>query len=540
MSSLSPLSAVDLAHSYGDRTVLTGVDLLANPGQPVGVVGENGVGKSTLLRLVAGIEKADSGFVRRPADLGYLAQELAAPPDATIAAVLADALAPLHDAVRRLEELAFGLDDPAIAAAYAETLLWAQWHGAWDVDRRALLASQRLGLDHIDTARPVSQLSGGERTRLAMAAVITRRPECLVLDEPTNHLDDAAVGFLEGFLRELPGVVVVASHDRVFLDRVCSVIIDLDASHFGVDGDGGNRFGGGFTAYLQHKDAARRRWENAFTEQQEELHRLRATARTTARQVAHDRPPRDGDKYIYHFKGGNVQATIRRRVRDAEQRIAVVERELIPKPPRRLSFSQPLTARDRARGGQVVSLRDVTVPSRLRLDRLDLAAGEHLLVTGSNGSGKSTLLLLVSGRLETATGHAQVSAGRIGMLAQEVAFSRPERTACEVYAAATPDSAVPLGDLGLLHPRELSQPVGVLSTGQQRRLALAILVAGRPDLLLLDEPTNHISLALASELEEALSQSSGTVVMASHDRWLRQRWDGTTIQLEAAARRIEP
>jgi macrolide transport system ATP-binding/permease protein len=118
------------------------------------------------------------------------------------------------------------------------------------------------------------------------------------------------------------------------------------------------------------------------------------------------------------------------------------------------------------------------------------------------------------------------------MLAQEVAFSRPDRTPREVYLAATPGSHIALGDLGLLHPRDLSRPVGVLSTGQQRRLALAILVAGRADLLLLDEPTNHISLTLASELEEALRMSSGTVIVASHDRWLRQRWHGRVLQLE--------
>ncbi len=528
-----PLHAVDLFGAYGDETVLSGVDLLANPGEPVGVVGENGVGKSTLLRLVAGVEEASSGFVQRPGDLGYLAQELAAPPGASVAAVLADALAPLHTAVCRLEQLAHQLDDPGAADAYADTLLWAQSHDAWDADRRALLASQRLGISHIDPSRPVSQLSGGERTRLAMAAVIARRPECVVLDEPTNHLDDDAVAFLEDFLRELPGVVLVASHDRVFLDRVCAVIVDLDAAHFGVDGQGGNRYSGGFTAYLAHKAAARRRWERAFAEQQEELNELRVAAKTTARQVAHNRPPRDGDKYLYHFKGGNVQATIRRRVRDAEHRIEVIERDSIPKPPEPLSFSQPLTAKDRlGRGCVVVSLRDVSVPGRLCLDRLDVSAGQHLLVTGANGSGKSTLLQLVSGRLEPASGLVRTSARRIGMLPQEVGFVRPRRTPQEVYDAALPDGPVPLSDLGLLHPRELSRPVGVLSTGQQRRLALAILVAGRADLLLLDEPTNHISLALASELENALDRSPGALMVASHDRWLRRRWDGPTYHLQ--------
>ena len=532
---MSPsLQAVDLSHAYGDRSVLSGVDLLAHPGEPVGVVGENGVGKSTLLRLVAGVEEADSGVVRRPSDLRYLAQELVAPPEASVASVLSAALAPLHDAVHRLGELAHVLDDPGTAAAYADTLFWAQTHDAWDADRRALRASQRLGISHLDADRSVSQLSGGERTRLAMAAVITRRPECVVLDEPTNHLDDDVIAFLEDFLRKLPGVVVVASHDRVFLDRVCAVIVDLDETHFGVDGRGGSRYSGGFTTYLEHKVAARLRWESAYAEQQEELDELRAVAETSARQAAHNRPPRDGDKSIYNFKGGNVQATIRRRVRDAEHRIAVIERRSIPKPPEQLTFGEPLTTKDRHGGGRVVSLRDVSVPGRLSLPWLDVSVDEHLLVTGPNGSGKSSLLQLVSGRLPPASGLVQVSARRIGLLPQEVVFVRPDRTPTEVYAAALPGNPVPLAALGLLHPRDLTRPVRMLSTGQQRRLALAILVAGRADLLLLDEPTNHISLALASELEDALDRSPGAVIVASHDRWLRRRWDGPTYHLEVA------
>ncbi len=423
------------------------------------------------------------------------------------------------------------MDDSAAADAYADALLWAEHHEAWDADRRAVLAAQRLGIAHLDTSRPVSSLSGGERTRLAMAAVITRRPECVLLDEPTNHLDDTAIEFLEDFLRTLPGVVVVASHDRIFLDRVCDCIVDLDPSHFGFDGVGGNRFGGGLTAYLDHVEAARKRWEQAFLDQQDELNHLRVTAKTTARHVAHNRPPSDGDKYIYNFKGANVQATIRRRVRNAEQRIAVIERELVPKPPRRLSFDHALTADERTTGRASVFLREVTVSGRLDLARLDVSAGEHVLVTGANGSGKSSLLAVVAGRLAVDAGVVRVNARRSGLLPQDVTFNRPDRTPIELYAAAVSTAAVSLAQLGLLHPRELSRPVGVLSSGQQRRLALAILVAGRPDLLLLDEPTNHISLALAGELELALGRSPGAVLVASHDRWLRARWDGPSLHL---------
>ena len=240
MSSLSPLVAHDVSKLYGDRVVLDGVDLLANPGEPTGLVGENGVGS----RLCSGSSSAPRsrtpGRSPCPRRSGTSPRTSTSSPARRVGDVLAEALAPLHDAVRRLEDLAHRLDDPVAADEYGATLAWATHHDAWDADRRAELASHHLGLARRPT-RPVGELSGGERTRLALAALVARRPECVILDEPTNHLDDDAIEFLESFLLELPGVVLVASHDRVFLDRVCSVIVDLDASHFGVDGEGGNR-----------------------------------------------------------------------------------------------------------------------------------------------------------------------------------------------------------------------------------------------------------------------------------------------------------
>ena len=224
-----------------------------------------------------------------------------------------------------------------------------------------------------------------------------------------------------------------------------------------------------------------------------------------------------------------MAATISRRVRDVEQRIEVLERDRIQKPPRALEFRADLTG-GRAASGEVVSGRDVRLGDRVHVPYLRLGAGERLLVTGANGSGKSTLLKLIAGELTASSGTLHVGARRVAHLPQDVVFRRPERTPHEVYDAAT-GSPMPLGDLGLLHPRELSRPVGVLSLGQQRRLALAVQVARQPDLLLLDEPTNHISLALADELEGALQRSTGTVVVASHDRWLRQRWTEQTLPL---------
>jgi len=314
------VSTTDLTKSYAGRTVLAGIDLRAGAGQRIGIVGENGAGKSTLLRLLARLEAPDSGRIEIPADAVYLPQE----PQlrGTVREVMAQALAPLHTATRDIEILSSKMEtDPLAATAFARVLEWAQAHSAWDADRRAEIAARRLGIAAIDPDRRVESLSGGERTRLALAAVITTRPDCVLLDEPTNHLDDEAMELLEEFLTGLPGIVIAASHDRVFLDRVCTAIVDLDPSAFGTDGLGGRLFGGGFSTYLTHKAQARQRWERVYLQQQDEMADLRLRASIGTEVIAHNRGPRDNDRFIYNFKGGNVERARARRVNDAERRL---------------------------------------------------------------------------------------------------------------------------------------------------------------------------------------------------------------------------
>jgi macrolide transport system ATP-binding/permease protein len=532
-SVLAPLVVTGLSVTYPDRTVLGGVDLLAQPGRRIGLVGENGAGKSTLLRAVAARLPAQahvSGSVTAPEDLVLLGQEPPFRDRATIAEVLAMTLAPLRRAVADVERLAGEVGTPAGASAYERALELAVAHDAWDADRRASLAAERLGLSGLDPERVVGTLSGGQRTRLALATIMTTRPACLLLDEPTNHLDDDAIDVLTAFLRDLPGVVVLASHDRVLLDDVCTDLVDLDAGALGTDGSGGRRFGGGWSAYEAARADARRRWEETYAAQQGEIARLRAATRIGTEAIAHDRPPTDNDKFIYFGKGQKVARALSRRKADAQRRLEVAEREQVRKPPAPLTFRGDLTGTGT---GRLVQARDVEVEARLRLDRLDLAAGEHLLLTGPNGSGKSTLLGVLSSRLSPTAGTVEVSARTVRELTQDPDVSHPSRSASATYDRAVAGLADPprLRDLGLLHPRDHRTAVGALSVGQRRRLGLAVAIAAAPDLLLLDEPTNHVSLALAGELEEALETSPGGVVVASHDRWLRRRWDGPELAL---------
>jgi macrolide transport system ATP-binding/permease protein len=522
---------------FGTRQVLHGVDLTAQPARRIGLVGENGSGKSTLLRAIAGTLPSRAvvqGSVERPADAVMLGQEPPFADDHTVAEVLGRTLTPLRRMVAEVERLSAALTQEAGEAAYAEALDRAVAHEAWDADRRAAEAAERLGLGTLDPVRPIGTLSGGQRTRLALATIMTTRPGCLLLDEPTNHLDDEAVDQLTAFLLGLPGVVLLATHDRVLLDDVCTDLVDLDPAELGTDGSKGRRFGGGWTAYEEHRRAARRRWEETYEVQQEELDRLRAATRIGTSAIAHDRPPRDNDRHYYGFKGARVARTLSRRKKDAQRRLQIAEREQVSKPRPPLRLRSDLTGTGAT--GRLVQVRDLTVDGRLRLARLDLDAGRHLLVSGANGSGKSTLLGVLSGRIATSSGSVSVSARHVVELVQDVRFDPPGRSARATYDALVgPEraAATPLRDLGLVPASHHATPVRLLSVGQRRRLGLAIAIASAPDLLLLDEPTNHLSLALAGELEEALATTPGTVVAASHDRWLRRRWQGDGLVLEA-------
>ncbi|MEU8075618.1 ABC-F family ATP-binding cassette domain-containing protein [Catellatospora citrea] len=521
------LIAVDLVKFFGDRRVLDGVSLTVSPGRRVGLVGENGAGKSTLLRLLAGADTPDGGTVTRPADTGLLHQELPFSPGDTVGDVLAEALRESRELLALLDALARDLTGEDRLAAYGEALARAEQLDAWDAERRAELVMHGLGLAELSRERTLGTLSGGQRSRVALAALLVRRPAALLLDEPTNHLDDEAVAFVEQQLRLLPGAVVVASHDRVFLDEVCTDIVDLDPAD---DAPGGLvRYGGAYTQYVQAKRAQRARWERAYADRQAELEALRVATATTARQVAPGRAPRDGDKMGYKFHGARVQSQVSRRVRNSEQRLAVLERDPIRTPPALLRFQAPALTSPAAEDTALV-LRDVHVPGRLRLDRLDLPPDGRLLIAGPNGAGKSTLLSVLAGQLRPAAGSVTRRRGlRVGLLAQDDRFDDPAATPRALYERC--HAAVPLADLGLVAPRDLDRPVGALSVGQRRRVALALLIADPPHLLLLDEPTNHLSPALADELEDALGRAPGAIVVASHDRWLRRHWHGATLDL---------
>jgi macrolide transport system ATP-binding/permease protein len=400
---ISLLSARGLSKFYGDRHILTDVSVAASSGHRLGVVGENGIGKSTLLRLLAGVEEPDAGDVQRPTDCGFLTQELPYPPETSIRAMVDDALAEIRSVKATLDALSVQMadvpDDTATLTRYGELLEWAQDHDLWDADHRAELVLAGLHLDYLPMNRQLASLSGGQCARLGLAMLLIRQPQTLILDEPTNHLDDEAIEFLEQQLVNLPGAVVLASHDRVFLDRVCTAILDLEEGR-----DGITRYRGAYSDYLTAKGVERLRWEQQYTAEQEELDELRTSVRTTARQVNHDRPMKDNNKVAYDRHGSRVQRQISRRVRNAQQRLDELLESQVRKPPTPLSFAGTLTAKPNGTT-TAVSLRHVQVGTRLQIEQLDVTTAERLLIIGANGAGKSTLLQVLAGRLTPDNGY---------------------------------------------------------------------------------------------------------------------------------------
>ena len=534
------LRATDITHAYGDVRVLDDLSITVSPGRRLALVGDNGSGKSTLLRILANSERPDAGTVECPPDTALLEQDLDHDDATTIGDVVEAALAELRQAERDVQELSALVQrlphDRALAREYGDALEWAQLREAWDADHRLDRVLRGLGLAHMPRSRRVATLSGGQRARVSMAALLVRQPRALLLDEPTNHLDDAGVAFLERHLVQLPGVVVIASHDRAFLDAVGTDLLDLDPARGGVV-----RFGGTFGEYLVHRRRERERWERAYADQQRELATLRDTAEHAAERVAPGRGPRDNDKFIHHFKGGRVAATAARRSRDAQRRIERIERDPVPRPPDPLRFSARIGSHVDAGGGEpLLVARDVAIAGRLAPTSVAIQPGGRLLVTGANGAGKSTLLELLAGDLEHTSGWLRhVDGVRIGRLPQDPTFGPGLQSPRAAYAEVLRDLeavAPSLADLGLLRERDLDRPLAQLSEGQRRRVALALLVAWAPEVLLLDEPTNHLSPALVSELEDALLDAPCAVVVATHDRWLRGRWTGAHLHLEPVDR----
>jgi macrolide transport system ATP-binding/permease protein len=532
-----------VSHGYGDRELFSGVDLVIAAGEHAAVVGENGAGKSTLLRILAGIEAPVDGTVRRHGRVGYLAQTSGLPARLTVADAIDDALLALREMEAELERLEDSLAaaGPNELEAYGNLQTQYQLREGYTAESRVEAALDRLGLGGVDRGRTLGSLSGGEQERVALACLLADPADILLLDEPTNHLDAGGTAWLEVRLAAHRGAVVVVSHDRVLLRKVAAAVIEVDAERRTV-----NRYGNGYDGYLKEKRAERQRWAQQYHGWLDAMASERRQADTVADRMGYARR-RDNDKAGFDFKAGTWERAAASKVRNAQERLRRLEDNPVERPPERLKLDAGLNsaglddagpdgagpdldreARDGT--GRVLHARNTQVPGRLDVPEFRVERGQKILITGPNGAGKSTLLSVLAGTLDPAAGQV-VRHGRIGYLQQELAL--PEHPSLRLLPAFTAglggnidDHAEALLRLGLFRTSEFHVPVGALSAGQQRRLSLARLLLGHNEVMLLDEPTNHLAPVLVEELESALADFSGTVVMVSHDRALGEWFDG--------------
>ncbi|MCX5122113.1 ATP-binding cassette domain-containing protein [Micromonospora sp. NBC_00362] len=531
MSTQLTLHAVSKAYAHG--RVLNAVSGTVRDGERAAVVGENGAGKSTLLRLLAGQELPDEGEVVVTADggIGYLGQLLDLPDTATVGDAIDAALADLRDLQRRISEAeqVLGAGEAGLLDAYGEMLTAFELRDGYRADARVRAAMSALEIGELAPDRALGTLSGGQRARLALAGVLSAEPELLLLDEPTNHLDEKALAWLEDRLRRHRGTLVVVTHDRLLLQKVANTILEVDGDRATIV-----RYGDGYAGYLAEKRAARQRWEQAYAHWTAEIEHWTEWGATTAYRVAPGRAIKDHNKCKYNGDGRRVQASISTRVRSAAERLDRLHAEPVPRPPDPLRLHAPLDAA--VREGTVLAAHGVRVTGRLWAPELTVTAGERVLVTGPNGAGKSTLLDVLAGVLTPDKGTVN-RRGRLGYLPQESIIGGPSHSLLSAFASGRAgtreEHAERLESMGLFRTADFGKPVGALSVGQRRRLALARLLAGEADVLLLDEPTNHLSLALVEQVEQSLAEYPGAVVVASHDRMFRKHWTGTEAALEA-------
>lgn len=529
------LTITNVSKSYGVHQILDDISLTLGAQQRIGLVGPNGVGKSTLLKIIVGEIEADSATIALPpqARVGYLPQVITDYGDKTLDEMIADSMAHIHTLeaqMRELEVQMSWLEGGALEAVlqtYGEVTERFEFYGGYEIDYRVDVVLAGLQVDHIERRRSFVTLSGGEKARVGLAMLLLQSPDLLLLDEPTNHLDFASLEWLEDYLRSYRGAVMIVSHDRHFLNRTVTSIIEIEEHSRQA-----RHYSGDYDAYLETKRHERRQWKEDYERQQEEIKALQQQIKVSARQVAHNRLPTDSDKYLKHHKRGRVEGLISRQVRNAEERLSRIEADPIPAPPEELRFDadfDPATLRGHtlltvSRLCKRYDDRDV-----LREISFTLGPRSRVVLVGPNGCGKSTLLRLLVSLEQPDSGEVIVNPQvRLGYLDQEQETLDPDQTVFDVYRAGLPgheqQHKAILLSTGLFCYDEITRRIGDLSSGQKRKLQIARIMAERANLLLLDEPTNYISFDVLESLEAALHEFPGPIIAATHDRRFLQRF----------------
>ncbi len=547
------LTVHSISKSFIIDPILTDVSFTLNPGERLGLVGPNGCGKTTLLRILAGLETPDAGaFQYDPPDLrlGYLPQGLAPAADDTLGSFL-DRIAGDEEALgAQLEKLAAELahtpDQPKLQVAYDRLL--ARMHIAAQSHHQRQVVLAALGLDQFPQTTSVTHLSGGQKTRLALSGVLLSSPQLLLLDEPTNHLDIEMLEWLEEWLLHSPltqsAAALIVSHDRVFLDHTVTGILELDPANHRIQ-----HYVGDYSDYLDQKLAERLGQWQAYTDQREEIARLRQAAASVRMDATFKRGGKadSGDKFAKGFFANRSKERVKR-AKQIEKRLErLLTDEKIEKPRQswqmKLDFDHAV-----ASGRQALVLDDLSVgyDEHPLLSAIDLTVryGDRVALVGPNGSGKTTLLNTIAGRLLPLGGTVRLgSAVRLGYMAQEQDTLEPDLDALETIRRLSPLSETDARTylhLYLFSGDDVFTPVKSLSYGERARLMLACLVASGCNLLLLDEPVNHLDIPSRGRFEQALANFSGTVIAAVHDRYFIASFAATLWEIRQQSLLVQP
>lgn len=529
------INATDIGKSLGAETVLQHVSFTISPGEKIGLVGPNGSGKTTLLKLILRQIEPDQGdiAIAGEPEIGYVRQDVLDDEDLTVEQALFGEMEELEARLAQLrKEIAASPDDEGELAKYEviEDELNTRFGNGYRSRCEKTLAQFGFNLDRYKAK--VNVLSPGERARLELARVLVREPNLLILDEPTNFLDIGQREWLERFLEEFAGTVLVVSHDRVFLDRVVNRVFDLRRSRLTV-------YEGDYDDYELAREQERAKLEHEHEVQQKEIHKLERAAEE--RKVWSAR--REKTKTAAHDSGfeGHRAAKMAKRAKHAEKRIEQMieaheaKKPIVEKRPRPVLVTEELPDK------RAVLAKDLTksFSGRTVIEgaSFEMRTGERVAVIGPNGSGKTVLLRMLVSELEPDKGKAQFGAGtRVGYFPQDITSLDLKRTALEevMESGANQETArTVLGTL-LLRKAFAEKKLSELSAGERSKVLLARILAGGANLLILDEPTNHLDIDALLALENLLANAPVGVLFATHDRALLSRLADRVLELRDA------
>ncbi len=493
------VSAADISKSFGEKEIFSNVNFNIDDGKKIGLIGENGAGKTTLLKLILGLDSFDSGTldIKKGISVGYLAQNTILESELTIYEELQQVFKKELKLLEDVKNMASDLSNPETMREYSRKQQYLESLDAYNVDVKIKTMLNKMGFEDKSFDTKVSTLSGGEKTRLSLTRLLLYSPDLLILDEPTNHLDFKTLMWLEDYLKEYKGAILIVSHDRYFLDKVVSQIFELEDKRL-------KCYKGNYSKYLILKEEEYQRQLKEYNAQQEEIAKL--------------------EEYI---SKNLVRASTSK---SAKSRQKILDKmEIIEKPKRKEKRAKLSFHYDLHSFNDVLSVKDTTIEvggnTLCEKIFLEVKRGEKIGIIGENGIGKSTFLKMLVDKVPCVKG--EIEWGRNVFLSyfdQEGKNLNPENTVMEELwrrhrTMNETGIRTILGSV-LLSGDDVYKKVGVISGGERAKLSFAIMSLEKGNVLILDEPTNHLDLKAKEVLEKALDEYEGTIIMVSHDRYL--------------------